>query len=209
MIGRIKKYVSERRRKGVSEFYQSGDSHFLTSFRLSIYSREEKRTYLKIGDHSLLDCSVIFESTKGFCEIGDYSFIGSSTLICRSRITIGNFVFIAWGCTIYDHNAHSIDYRDREQDILDQLADLRAGRNLIDSKKWDVVDSKPIRICNNAWIGMNCIILKGVTIGEGAIVAAGSVVTKDVLPWCMVGGNPAKLIKEIPLELRKSNIKQF
>ena len=45
------------------------------------------------------------------------------------------------------------------------------------------------------WIGCNCIILKGVTIGEGAVVAAGSVVTKDVPPKALVGGNPAKIIK--------------
>lgn len=44
---------------------------------------------------------------------------------------------------------------------------------------------------------MNCLILKGVTIGEGAIVAAGSVVTKDVKPWTMVGGNPAVYIKDV------------
>lgn len=50
---------------------------------------------------------------------------------------------------------------------------------------------------------MEAIILKGVTIGEGAIVGAGSVVTKDVAPWTVVGGNPARVIKEIPINLRK------
>lgn len=60
------------------------------------------------------------------------------------------------------------------------IANIRNGRNFIAHKNWDVVNSKPITICNDAWIGMNCIILKGVTIGEGAIVGAGSVVIKDV-----------------------------
>lgn len=55
---------------------------------------------------------------------------------------------------------------------------------------------KPIRIFNDVWIGANCIITAGVSIGEGAVVAAGSVVTKDVLPNQIVGGVPAKLIKE-------------
>ena len=60
-----------------------------------------------------------------------------------------------------------------------------------------MVKTALIKICSKAWIGMNCIILKGVTIGEGAIVAAGSVVTKDVKPWTMVGGNPAVYIKDV------------
>ena len=57
------------------------------------------------------------------------------------------------------------------------------------------MNSKPIKICNDAWIGMNVIVLKGVTIGEGAIVGAGSVVTKDVPAWSVVAGNPACIIK--------------
>ncbi|QFT08590.1 Putative acetyltransferase [Vibrio sp. THAF190c] len=54
----------------------------------------------------------------------------------------------------------------------------------------------PIVIENDVWLGASCIILTGVTIGEGAIIAAGSVVTKSVEPYSIVGGNPAKLIKK-------------
>ena len=54
----------------------------------------------------------------------------------------------------------------------------------------------PINICDGVWIGARAIILPGITIGEGAVVAAGSVVTKDVEPWNVVGGNPAKFIKK-------------
>ncbi len=55
---------------------------------------------------------------------------------------------------------------------------------------------RPISICANSWVAGWSIILPGVTIGEGAVVAAGSVVTKDVEPWTVVGGNPAKFIKK-------------
>ncbi len=58
-----------------------------------------------------------------------------------------------------------------------------------------VLKCSPVRICRNAWIGAGAIILAGVTIGENAIVAAGAVVTKDVAPNTVVGGNPAKIIK--------------
>lgn len=66
-----------------------------------------------------------------------------------------------------------------------------------ENKKWDVVKEAPIIIKDKAWIGMNVIVLKGVTIGEGAVIGAGSVVTRDVPDWTVVGGNPAKEIKSI------------
>jgi acetyltransferase-like isoleucine patch superfamily enzyme len=55
----------------------------------------------------------------------------------------------------------------------------------------------PVVIGNNVWLGKNCIILKGVTIGDNSIIAAGAIVTKSVPPDCIYGGNPAKLIKKI------------
>ena len=57
-------------------------------------------------------------------------------------------------------------------------------------------------ICDKSWIGFNSILLKGITIGEGAIIGAGSVVTKDVPPWTIVAGNPAQIIREISLNER-------
>lgn len=110
---------------------------------------------------------------------------------------------MAWGSYVYDHNSHSLDYKEREKDIIQQLQDYRNGAIFIENKNWDVVETKPIKICSNAWIGMNCIILKGVTIGEGAIVGAGSVVTKDVPAWTVVGGNPATVIKELNGNLKR------
>ena len=61
-------------------------------------------------------------------------------------------------------------------------------------KNWENVKSAPIKIKDKAWIGFNSIILKGVTIGEGAIVGAGSVVTKDVADYTIVAGNPAVVV---------------
>jgi galactoside O-acetyltransferase len=62
---------------------------------------------------------------------------------------------------------------------------------------------KPVKIEDKVWIGFNSIILKGVTVGEGAIVGAGSVVTKDVPPYTIVAGNPARIIRELTPEERK------
>lgn len=207
MIGRIiaemHKYRLKAHLKFVKDYTLKGNSYFLDSFRLILNSPTLEKKYLRIGDNTMLNCSITFETNEGEVIIGNNTYIGSSQIICRSRIEVQDNVFIAWGCCIYDHNSHSINYKDREQDIRQQLLDYRAGKGFIENKDWSNVNSRPIRICSNAWIGMNCIIMKGVTIGQGAIVGAGSVVTKDVLPWTIVAGNPAKFIRELPLNLRK------
>ncbi|MCC6483663.1 MAG: hypothetical protein IT209_02355 [Armatimonadetes bacterium] len=64
-------------------------------------------------------------------------------------------------------------------------------------KDWSHVKMAPVRICDKAWIGARAIILKGVTIGEGAVIGAGSVVTKDVPAWCVAAGNPARVIRQV------------
>jgi len=145
----------------------------------------------------------VFESGEGHVTIGERVFFGESTVICRSRIELGSNIFVAWGSYLYDHDSHSLDYRERRKDIGRQLADFRSGHaNYIASKDWAVVNSRPIVVKDDAWIGMEALVLKGVTVGEGAIVGAGSVVSRDVDPWTVVGGNPAQVLKRIPAELR-------
>ena len=77
---------------------------------------------------------------------------------------------------------------------IDFACQMKIGH---DFQKRMVLRCKPVHICRNAWIGVGAIILPGVTIGENAVVAAGAVVTKDVAPNTIVGGNPAKFIKNI------------
>lgn len=162
-------------------------------FRLS-----SPNNIVTVGSNNMLSCQFVFESQMGLVEIGDNCFINSNThLISRDKITIGSYVTIAWGCTIYDHNSHSLDYLLRRRDIEDQLEAYRSGKDFISNKDWSNVKSSPISIKDDVWIGMNCIILKGVTIGEGAIVSAGSVVRENVPPWTIVAGNPAVVVKRL------------
>lgn len=74
------------------------------------------------------------------------------------------------------------------------IRDNDGGKHRILSENYE--NSKPIVINNHVWIGENSVILKGVTIGEGAVIAASSVVTKDIPPHCIAAGSPAKVIKE-------------
>jgi acetyltransferase-like isoleucine patch superfamily enzyme len=146
----------------------------------------------------MLGCNFTFESDCGEIEIGNNTFINSGTyLISREKIKIGNNVTIAWGCTIYDHNSHSLDYKLRKNDMESLIFDYRNKHNFCYTKDWSTVKSSPIIINDNVWIGFDCVILSGVTIGEGAIIGARSVVREDVEPWTIVAGNPAVVIKRL------------
>lgn len=173
------------------------------SFTLDFREYAEKKR-VKIGKNNVLACSLIFESDDGLIKIGNNNFInGNTKLISRNSIEIGDFVTIAWNVTIYDHDSHSLNALDRRADIEQQFLQARAGNSLITNKNWATVNSRPIKICNDVWIGMNAIILKGVTVGEGAIVAAGAVVTKDVAPYTVVAGNPAVMVKVLQDKVAK------
>lgn len=94
-----------------------------------------------------------------------------------SSVSIGHNVVISERVVIRDSDNHTICYDGA--DVTNDAKPLSA----------------PIVIEDHVWIGMNAVILKGVTVGEGSIIAAGSVVNKDVPPHCLVGGVPAKVIK--------------
>lgn len=162
------------------------------------FRTEEESKRIFIDEESMIGCNFIFESDSGVIKIGKRTFINAGTnIISINEIEIGDDVTIGWNIYIYDHDSHSLDYRFRKDDIERQREDFYANRNFIFSKDWSTVKSAPVKICNKVWIGFNAIILKGVTIGEGAIVAAGAVVTKDVPAWTVVAGNPAIIVKKI------------
>lgn len=173
------------------------DTFYSDKFNVDLRSPRQGMIYLKTGSHCVLDGSYIFEKETGKITIGDRVHIGGSELISVNEIKVDDDVTIAWGCLIYDHNSHSVNWEERRNDTEQEYKDIMNGLSPIHNKNWDVVKSAPIHICSKAWIGARSIILKGVTIGEGAVVAAGSVVTKDVEPWTVVGGNPAQLIKRL------------
>lgn len=167
---------------------------FLKSTRF----RMKKTNKITLGEHSMLGCSFIFESDEGEIEIGNNTFIHSGTeLIARSKISIGNNVMISWGCTIYDHNSHSLDWNERAKDLNRTIVAYHNGVDLLTDKDWSTVKVAPITIKDKVWIGFGCTILSGVTIGEGAIIGSQSVIRQDVEPWTVMIGNPAIPVKKI------------
>jgi acetyltransferase-like isoleucine patch superfamily enzyme len=110
------------------------------------------------------------------------------------NIRVGRNVFINQNCTMYDLGG--IDIAD-EVMIGPNVSLITSGHPVDPAQRREAVIAKPIAIERNVWIAANVTIIGGVTIGENSVVAAGSVVTRDVPPDTLVGGNPARVIRSI------------
>jgi acetyltransferase-like isoleucine patch superfamily enzyme len=120
-------------------------------------------------------------------RVGNRTFIGSGCAFAVAKsITIGDDVLIAGGCSVSDYSAHPLDPKKRTS-----------------GEQVDPEDVRPVRIENKAWLGRGATILPGVTIGEGAVVGAAAVVTKDVPPGCICVGNPGRLLSRTVYESRQ------
>lgn len=143
---------------------------------------------IQIGNNCDICCSLIAKES-GQIQIGHHTTIRGETIIgALKSIYIGNYVIISNNVRIYDNNNHPTSPLRRMQ--------MCATGNFY-SKDWNWSNSEcmPIIIEDNVWICERATILKGITIGKGAIVASNSVVTKDVPQYSIVAGNPAKVVK--------------
>ena len=191
----VKKSPLQRYRE--AGLVKAGNDSRLRGMNVEIRSEEAKKVFVSVGNESIVSGDFIIENGNGHISIGDRTFIGGGKFISIHSISIGNDVMFSWGCTVMDNDAHSLAWTDRVNDVRDWKRGLDENR-IGQYKDWSKVESAPVVIGDKAWIGFNSIILKGITVGEGAVVAAGSVVTKDVPPFTLVGGNPARVIKELP-----------
>lgn len=127
---------------------------------------------------------------SGSISIGDGVYIGDDCIISSEcRVEIGNLTMISHGVHIFDSIGHPIDPLLRERDWRIILGDIQEPR--------PEVAKSPVLIGQRVWIGFNSVIMRGVTIGDGAIVGAGSVVVDDVPPNTIVVGNPAQIKKNV------------
>ena len=124
--------------------------------------------------------------------IGNNVGISSACIWSQTSITIGDNVNIGGDCLIMDSDAHPHNFMKRRGEFAIEVGKERYLKE---------IPSKPITIGNDCWIGARCIILKGVNIGARSIIAAGSVVTKDIPEDCIVAGNPARVVKRVISQL--------
>ena len=127
--------------------------------------------------------SGLFAAPGASITIGDGTGISCSSIWAREEIVIGNNVNIGADCIVMDHDAHSMDAVRRRDWAMDS-ADIA---------------SRKVEISDDVLLGARCIVLKGVHIGRGSVVGAGSVVTGDIPAGQVWAGNPARFIKELPI----------
>ena len=130
---------------------------------------------------------------NGRVKLGEYALVHGARIICDSEISIGDYALISWNVVLMDTYRVPMDASRRREEL--KLVPAREPRLASAS-----VESKPIHIERNVWIGFDSCVLPGVTIGEGAIVGARSVVTASVPPFTIVAGNPARVIRELTAE---------
>ena len=150
-----------------------------------------ERAAITIGEFAHIHGSLRVATPASRISIGHHSYVGPETRIDASdSITIGNHVLISHLVDIIDSNSHSLHAAERRQETIDEY---ELGR----SRRWESIASAPIVIEDDVWIGTKSTILRGVRIGRGAVVAANSVVTRDVEPFTLVAGNPARVVRRL------------
>jgi len=148
---------------------------------------------IRIGRSSIIQGELLVFRHGGRISIGQSCFVGHGSRIwSASTIQIGNRVMISHSVNIFDSLTHPLDPRKRAIHF-EQISST--GHPAIAD-----LGERPVNIEDDAWIAAAAIVLRGVTIGRGAIVGAGAVVTRDVPPFSIVGGNPARHIRYLSAE---------
>ena len=165
--------------------------------RNRIYLKKRGNSVMEMGNHVVISsgdginplcrniCAEIFVDDGARLSIGSQTGMSSPTIWCQHEITIGSRVLIGGDVIIIDTDAHSLDYRDRRNEWIPNSGALKKAK------------CAPIHIGDDVLIGTRAVILKGVTIGDRSIIAAGAVVCSDVPADELWGGNPAKFIKKL------------
>lgn len=149
---------------------------------------------IKVAEKSCIRGCLEIQRKNGCIEIGSNCYVGDHARIwAANSVKVGNNVLIAHNVNIFDNDTHPTYYMERRNDAENII--FRGKRN-----DYRSLHSAPVEIGDDAWIGCNSIVLKGVKIGRGGIVAAGSVVTKSTPPFTLVAGNPAKVVKSLKSE---------
>jgi acetyltransferase-like isoleucine patch superfamily enzyme len=172
--------------------FEAFDAHarFGDRLRLGLKARivsKNRERMVAIGG----DCAIrgiIRCEPGGRVNIGSTVYVGDDVIVsAQSEISIGDLTLLAHGVQVFDNDTHPTDPAERE-------AHFKAILGVPHSGAYNIA-TRPVRIGSGCWLGFNSAVMKGVTIGDGSIVAANSVVIDDVPPHSIVAGNPARVVK--------------
>jgi acetyltransferase-like isoleucine patch superfamily enzyme len=150
---------------------------------------------MRIGRGATIYAGTMFDvGPRGRVTVGECALVNGAMVTCDAAVEIGDYALISWNVVLMDNYRLAWNPRERRREL--QRLPRRTPRLVCPQ-----VSPRPICIQRNVWIGFNTCILPGVTIGEGAIVGARSVVAADVEPFTVVGGNPARFIRRLSPEV--------
>jgi acetyltransferase-like isoleucine patch superfamily enzyme len=153
-----------------------------------ILNLQKNKGQVRIGHNTHMRGELLVFAHGGEICIGNYCYVGEGTRIWSAKnISIGNYVLIAHGVNIHDNISHPIEAGLRRTHT-EQIIHHGHPKKDIDLKE------KEVMIMDDAWIGFNATVLRGVTIGRGAVIGACSVVTENVPDYAIVVGSPARII---------------
>jgi acetyltransferase-like isoleucine patch superfamily enzyme len=166
-----------------------------TTFSFYLY-RSQLEGGVRYGRGASTYLGTMFDvGPDGRVTIGEYALVHGARIICDSEIIIGDYVLISWNVVLMDTYRVPLETQERRQEL--ELVAAREPRLACAE-----VPARPIRIERNVWIGFDACVLPGVTIGEGSVVGAKSVVTENVPPFTIIAGNPARVIRPLSHEER-------
>ena len=167
-----------------------GEGFYCETAQIFRHMRTTAPGAVRIGNHVSCYAGCSFAVGQGgTCSIGDFTLVNGALIMAEERIEIGSHCLISWNVGLADSDFHPLEPAQRLIDAQ-ALAPFFEGR-----PPRPKLRTMPVIIGDNVWIGMNATILKGVTIGENSVVAAGAVVTKSIPPNVVVAGNPAVVVK--------------
>jgi acetyltransferase-like isoleucine patch superfamily enzyme len=149
-----------------------------------------------IGGYSHIRGELMIFGHGGRISIGEWCYVGVGTRIwSAASIEIGNRVQISHSVNIFDNLTHPLQATQRHEQTRQIFISGQLPRKIS-------LDEKPVKIGDDAWIGACAMVLRGVSVGKGGIIAAGAVVTKDVPAYSIVAGNPAVVVRKLTLDER-------
>ncbi len=169
-----------------------GEGFYCESAQIFRHLRSQRPHAITIGQHVSCYAGCSFSlGADATVKIGDFTLLNGALVMAEERIEIGSHCLISWNVGLADSDFHPLSPAQR-------LIDAHAlAPYLKDRPPRPKLRTAPVIISDNVWIGMNAIILKGVTVGENSVVAAGAVVTKTVPANVVVAGNPAVVVREL------------
>lgn len=161
-----------------------------TSYSFSrCQSREQPAVTIAEGASAYL--GTMFDvGVRGRVRIGRYALLHGARIICDGEVDIGDYALISWNVVIMDTYRVPADPIRRRHQMV-------PGHPTSSDRSEPEISNRPVRLEANVWVGFDSCLLPGVTIGEGSIVGARSVVVSDVPPMWIAAGNPARLVRQV------------